>query len=94
MSLNSLAIQGWIPRSGLQYGTHLVLYEQHPSQVHSAACVLIVPTDPGEQPPLASKAQTPDGHNGSLSWHNVEGINRLCTRVGAQPACHATLGIE
>lgn len=78
-------LQGWIPRSGLQYGADLVLYEQHPSLVHSTVCVLIVPMK-GERQSGCNSSNTAataaqDGHDGHLASHSVEGINRLCTRV-------------
>ena len=80
-------MQGWIPRSGLQYGTDLVLYEQHPSLVHSSLCVIIVPTAPApadesQQSPQGTSTQASlAGLDGDLSWHDVEGIDRLCIRV-------------
>ena len=83
--VNRVAMQGWVPRSGLQYGVDLVLYEQHPSLVHSTTCVTVVPMKP---PGMENTAEMTDpeamlnGQNGSLSWQDVEGINRLCIRVG------------
>ena len=75
-------LQGWIPRSGLQYGTDLVLYEQHPSLVHSTVCVIIVPmSHAGVNQGPCDPRLVLDGQDGSLSWHDVEGINRLCIRV-------------
>ena len=35
--------EGWLPRSGLQYGADLVLYRNHPSLVHSDHCVVLRP---------------------------------------------------
>ena len=34
---------GWLPKSGLQYGSDFVLYKNHPSLVHSEYCVIIHP---------------------------------------------------
>ena len=34
---------GWLPKSGLQYGSDLVLYDCHPSTVHSEYCVVLHP---------------------------------------------------
>ncbi|KAL0027480.1 hypothetical protein WJX77_004371 [Trebouxia sp. C0004] len=90
--------KGWIPRSGLQYGTDLVLYKQHPSLVHSTLCVIIIPMmfsrECAERSTTSSPELMVDGQNGTLSWHDVEGINRLCVRVGKrlmllyiQPQC-------
>ena len=42
--------RGWLLRSGLQYGADFVLYQRHPSLVHSDSCVLLQPApsvDPG-----------------------------------------------
>jgi tRNA-splicing endonuclease subunit Sen2 len=36
--------QGWLPRSGLQYGADLVLYRNHPSLVHSDFCAVVTPS--------------------------------------------------
>lgn len=83
-----ILLQGWIPRSGLQYGADLVLYEQHPSLVHSTVCVLIVPIKEDTQTGSTScstVACAQDGDNGHLAWHSIEGINRLCTRVQLLP---------
>ena len=78
-------MQGWIARSGLQYGTDLVLYEQHPSLVHSTVCVIIVPVthtaDVTDGVSNADPQAVMAGSDGNLSWHDVEGINRLCIRV-------------
>ncbi|KAL0022657.1 hypothetical protein WJX79_005045 [Trebouxia sp. C0005] len=90
--------KGWIPRSGLQYGTDLVLYKQHPSLVHSTLCILIMPVifskEDAEQSTTSNPGLLVDGQYGNLSWHDVEGINRLCVRVGkrlmllyVQPQC-------
>lgn len=87
VSQSLACLQGWIPRSGLQYGTDLVLYEQHPSLVHSTVCVLIVVTPfAGEDcrpPAVCNSGARMDGQDGTLSWHDVEGINRLCVRVNS-----------
>ena len=36
-------LTGWLPRSGLQYGADFVLYQRHPSLVHSDSTVVLVP---------------------------------------------------
>ena len=36
--------QGWLPRSGLQYGADVVLYRNHPSLVHSDFCAVLRPS--------------------------------------------------
>lgn len=81
MSFSPALLQGWIPRSGLQYGTDLVLYEKHPSLVHSTICVIIVAMAPPASHADYTSAPTPHGTDGALSWHDLEGINRLCIRV-------------
>ena len=35
--------KGWMPRSGLQYGAHFVLYRRHPALCHSDYAVVVVP---------------------------------------------------
>lgn len=89
--------KGWIPRSGLQYGTDLVLYKQHPSLVHSTLCVIIMPmifSREGEPSTTSSPGLMVGSHTGVLPWHDAEGLNRLCVRVGKrlmllyiQPQC-------
>lgn len=86
-------LQGWIPRSGLQYGADLVLYEQHPSLVHSTICVVVVPMAPPASDAEQTLILTPHGTDGALSWHDVEGINRLCVRVHLNYTCLAPLRI-
>ena len=62
-----------------------MLYEQHPSLVHSTVCVIIVVTPFAREDCKPAAVSTSegwmDGQDGSLSWHDVEGINRLCVRV-------------
>ena len=95
LTFSHALLQGWIPRSGLQYGTDLVLYEKHPSLVHSTICVIIVPMAPPGSDADQTPTPTPHGTDDALSWHDVEGINRLCIRVNcfftclASPSCIA-----
>jgi tRNA-splicing endonuclease subunit Sen2 len=35
--------QGWLPRSGLLYGTDFTLYQMHPSVAHSTFSVVVMP---------------------------------------------------
>ena len=60
-------LQGWIPRTGLQYGADFVLYQRHPALTHSDYTVLIVPLAPGQRP--------------DLGWHDLQISNRLSTQV-------------
>ena len=61
------ALQGWIPRTGLQYGADFVLYQRHPALAHSDYAVTIVPLRPGQRPPMG--------------WHDLQISNRLSTQV-------------
>jgi len=36
-------LQGWLPRSGLLYGTDFTLYQAHPSIAHSTFSVVVLP---------------------------------------------------
>lgn len=58
-------VQGWIARSGVQYGAHLVLYRKHPEQAHSDMCVIIMRVEDGEM----------------RCWRDLEVANRLCGQV-------------
>ncbi|KAK9829651.1 hypothetical protein WJX72_007118 [[Myrmecia] bisecta] len=60
--------KGWIPRSGLQYGAHFVLYQKHPSVAHSDYCVVLLPL---KNPAVLG-----------LSWNDLEVTNRLSNQVG------------
>lgn len=61
------AWQGWIPRTGLQYGADYVLYQRHPALTHSDYTVVVVPLAPGQRP--------------SMGWHDLQVSNRLSTQV-------------
>ena len=68
VAYHHLRAKGFIPRSGLQYGSDYVIYRRHPSLCHSEACVRIVPLredDPIEMPP----------------WHDLSSAARLCGQV-------------
>lgn len=62
--------QGWLPRTGLQYGADFVLYHRHPAVAHSDYTVLVVPLTPGVRPPM--------------EWHSVQIANRLSAQVRRQ----------
>lgn len=51
-------VQGWLARSGVQYGADLVLYRAHPDLVHSDYAVLVVPlkceSSPNGSPAIGS----------------------------------------
>lgn len=63
----SSALQGWIPRTGLQYGADFVLYQRHPALAHSDYTVLVVPLCSGQRP--------------APSWHDLQIANRLSAQV-------------
>ncbi|KAK9818864.1 hypothetical protein WJX74_003111 [Apatococcus lobatus] len=58
--------KGWIARSGVQYGTHFVLYQKHPEQAHSDMCAIV----------------TRVGDREMQCWRDLEVANRLCSQVG------------
>ena len=79
--------QGWLPRSGLQYGADFVLYRNHPSLVHSDFCVVLAPdagggasgdaeANAGEIAPTAPRARL-----GLRKWTEVQAASRLCVQV-------------
>lgn len=68
-----LFLQGWIPRTGLQYGVDLVIYQRHPAIAHSDYSVLVHP--------LGENVLCEFGRP-ALSWHDVQVTNRLTTQVG------------
>jgi len=68
-----MQLQGWIPRTGLQYGVDFVLYQKHPAITHSDYSVSIQ-TD--ETPGLGSLSRPP------MSWHDLQVTNRLTAQVG------------
>jgi hypothetical protein len=59
--------QGWIPRTGLQYGADFVLYQRHPALAHSDYTVLVVPLGSSQRP--------------APSWHDLQIANRLSAQV-------------
>ncbi|KAG1675023.1 hypothetical protein FOA52_002680 [Chlamydomonas sp. UWO 241] len=62
-----LKCKGWLPRSGLLYGVDYVLYQLHPTAVHSEFGVMVVP---GSGP-----------HRPDLGWLDVQITNRLINQV-------------
>jgi len=43
----SLRARGWIPRSGLKFGTDFVVYSDRPSVLHAEYCVAVRSVDEG-----------------------------------------------
>lgn len=79
--------QGWLPRSGLQYGADFVLYQNHPSLVHSDFCVVLAP-DPGAGTsgdsagdPEEAALTAPRARLGLRKWTEVQAASRLCVQV-------------
>ena len=80
--------EGWLPRSGLQYGADLVLYRNHPSLVHSDHCVVL---RPGAELRAAAATATgtaaaigddeDDEPAGLRRWTEVQAVSRLCVQV-------------
>jgi tRNA-splicing endonuclease subunit Sen2 len=74
---------GWLARSGLQYGADLVLYQRHPSLVHSNATVVIVP-DEGARRSFVVDARKHRGiavASGWPDWPDVQATSRLAVQV-------------
>jgi tRNA-splicing endonuclease subunit Sen2 len=86
-------LQGWLPRSGLQYGADLVLYRRHPSLVHSDCCALILPENDGARNSFdvftndeASSSILHEKNRGELTksfpkWYELQSLSRLCVQV-------------
>jgi len=66
-------LQGWIPRTGLQYGADFVLYQRHPALAHSDYSVIILPAN------SRGNSVVPRPR---LDWHDIQIANRLTTQVG------------
>ena len=62
-----MAAQGWLPRSGLLYGVDYVVYQMHPTAVHSEFGVMLVPLVGPHRP--------------HLGWMDVQITNRLINQV-------------
>lgn len=84
---------GWLPKSGLQYGSDLVLYGCHPSTVHSEYCVVLHPYKAAnalrDDSAIAAQKREQDCalqsssiETGQLaSWTDVQAVTRLCGQV-------------
>lgn len=74
---------GWLPRSGLQYGADLVLYQRHPALVHSDFVVTLVPDVGARQSFVldtsANRAVALDA--GWPDWPDVQATSRLAVQV-------------
>mmetsp|Transcript_12825 Transcript_12825/g.24360 ORF Transcript_12825/g.24360 Transcript_12825/m.24360 type:complete len:143 (+) Transcript_12825:3-431(+) len=87
--------KGWLPRSGLQYGAHFVLYRKHPSQVHSDYTVVVML----EVGPNESSPQEGFTSECNMTWIEVSAAARLSAQVSkklillylqTQPGCDMT----
>eukprot|EP00877_Chromochloris_zofingiensis_P012453 jgi/Chrzof1/7461/Cz02g24250.t1 len=92
-----LRSKGWIPRPGIMYGVDCVLYQLHPSVVHSDFLVLVVPQHhqqcadnsthtAGEQPQPAAPQDHPHQQQQQqqqidLAWLDVQVAQRLARQV-------------
>lgn len=68
--------KGWIPRTGLQYGCDLVLYQRHPALAHSDYAVTIVPLPPADGSEGRAEERRP-----AMGWHDLQISNRLAAQV-------------
>ena len=78
--------EGWLPRSGLQYGADLVLYRNHPSLVHSDHCVVFgrgsaAGCGGGNGDRHAVDGDDDDEPAGLRRWTEVQAVSRLCVQV-------------
>jgi len=76
-------LQGWLPRSGLQYGADLVLYRRHPSLVHSDCCALILPENSGAKNSFKVNEINGRGEETKTfpKWYELQSLSRLCVQV-------------
>ena len=78
-------LTGWLPRSGLQYGADFVLYQRHPSLVHSDSTVVLVPDAAARR---SFQIDDDDAHhrgvaldNGWPDWPDLQATSRLAVQV-------------
>ncbi len=81
-------LQGWLPRSGLQYGADFVLYRRHPSLVHSDCCALVLPesSGAGKSFDVFDNSTMSEENRGELTksfpkWYELQSLSRLCIQV-------------
>ena len=80
-------LQGWLPRSGLQYGADFVLYRRHPSLVHSDCCALILPENAGARksfdifPSDERNNNRGEATKAFPKWYELQALSRLCVQV-------------
>mmetsp|Transcript_11548 Transcript_11548/g.15735 ORF Transcript_11548/g.15735 Transcript_11548/m.15735 type:complete len:291 (-) Transcript_11548:143-1015(-) len=74
--------KGWQPRSGLQFGTQLVLYRRHPSMAHSDYMVSVIPPPSSHLSGATSSAtsQVSETQQGP-PWLDVLATGRVATQV-------------
>ncbi|KAK3262511.1 hypothetical protein CYMTET_28637 [Cymbomonas tetramitiformis] len=67
----------WLPRSGLQYGAHFVLYRRHPSECHSDYVAVVLDSQSTSEPlPLA-----PAAGEHFPAWTDVQATGRTALQV-------------
>ena len=76
-------LTGWLPRSGLQYGADLVLYQRHPALVHSDSTVVLI-ADEGARRSFLSETKAHRGVAQTMGWPDwpdVQATSRLAVQV-------------
>jgi tRNA-splicing endonuclease subunit Sen2 len=77
---------GWIPRSGLKYGTDFLLYEYAPDVDHAAYQVVVVAVDGSTGGLLTSLSP-----HGAPHWRTISTVNRIAAGVLKRMAvCYVT----
>jgi tRNA-splicing endonuclease subunit Sen2 len=78
-------LTGWLPRSGLQYGADFVLYQRHPSLVHSDSTVVLVPDAAARRSFQIDDDDVPHRgvalDNGWPDWPDLQATSRLAVQV-------------
>ncbi|XP_011404968.1 PREDICTED: uncharacterized protein LOC105313337 [Amphimedon queenslandica] len=73
---------GWVPRCGLKFGAHFLLYKKSPAHSHSTYAVLVM------EVPKCGK-----GGKDGLSWQEVMSVVRVNESAGKEVIlCYVTLG--
>lgn len=65
--------KGWLPKSGIQYGSDLVLYRNHPSVAHSEYAVIVLP--------MSEELGAPAGRKAFTTWNDLQTLSRLSVQV-------------
>lgn len=65
--------KGWLPKSGIQYGSDLVLYRNHPSVAHSEYAVIVMP--------MSEELASSTGRKIFATWNDLQTLSRLSVQV-------------